>query len=282
MIEIMFGESEAGAMKIALHSENGLGSDVICLPLMLDIGDISQRVLGKYRRDLLYKMLYQEQWGRDEEKKAEMKALGGKYAQQLRKLNVHLKEREPLRIWYSDAPYSLCGLMWLCSRLKKYTGELWTVKLPRVVVRNEGTPDEYGVFRANWGEVEPQEFVENLPLQRRLSRIEIAMNGITWGALESNNAPLRAVVNGGLTSVPVSFYDFLIWKTFRMNEELGRPCVKEANLIGSILANERGIGDWWYAYRIDKLIEKRRINIIENSDKKYERIIARADDRISF
>ena len=127
MIEIMFGESEAGAMKIALHSEKGLGSDVICLPLMLDIGDISQRVLSKYRRDLLYKMLYQEQWGRDEEMKAEMKALGDRYARQLRKLNDCLKEREPLRVWYSGAPYSLCGLMWLCSRLEKYKGELWTV-----------------------------------------------------------------------------------------------------------------------------------------------------------
>ena len=275
MIEIMFGESEAGAMKIALHSEKGLGSDVICLPLMLDIGDISQRVLSKYRRDLLYKMLYQEQWGRDEEIKAEMKALGDRYARQLRKLNDCLKEREPLRVWYSGSPYSLCGLMWLCSRLEKYKGELWTVKLPRVVVRNEGTRDEYGVFRANWGEVEPQEFAENLPLQRRLSRSEIVMNGITWNALESNNAPLRAVVNGALTSVPVSFYDFLIWQEFRTNEKFGSPCVKQATLIGSILAAERGIGDWWYAYRIDKLIEKKRIIIIENSDKKYERIIAR-------
>ena len=62
MIEVLFGESEAGAIKIALHRENGLGSDIVYLPLLLDIGDISQPVLSKSRRDLLYKMLYQEQW----------------------------------------------------------------------------------------------------------------------------------------------------------------------------------------------------------------------------
>lgn len=273
MIEIVFGESEAGAMKIALHREKGLGSDVICLPLMLDIGDISQPVLSKYRCNLLYKMLYQEQWGTDKELKAEMMALGGKYAQQLRKLNGYIKEREPLRIWYSDAPYSLCGLMWLCSRLKRHKGELWAVKLPYFVVRNEGMSNEYGVFRVNWGESGPWEFEESLPLQRRLSRTEIVMNSIDWDALESNNAPLRAVVNGKTASVPVSFYDFLIWKEFRMNEKFGKPCVREAEIIGSILAEERGIGDWWYAYRIDKLIEKGRIEIVENSEKKYERIL---------
>ena len=273
MIEVVFGESEAGAMKIALHREKGLGSDVICLPLMLDIGDISQPVLSKYRRNLLYKMLYQEQWGADKELKAEMKALGGKYAQQLHKLNGYIKECEPLRIWYSDAPYSLCGLMWLCSRLKRYKGELWEVRLPYVVVQNKGMSNEYGVCRANWGEAEPWEFEESLPLQRRLSRIEIVINGVHWDALESRNAPLRAVVNGKLTSVPVSFYDFLIWRVFRMNEKFGEPCVREAEIIGSILAEEHGIGDWWYAYRIDKLIEKGCIEIVENSEKKYERIL---------
>lgn len=273
MIEIVFGESEAGAMKIALRREKGLGNDVVCLPLMLDIGDISQPVLGKYRRELLCKMLYQEQWGRDKKMKAEIKALGGKYAQQLRKLNGYIKEREPLRIWYNDAPYSLCGLMWLCSRLKRYKGELWAVKLPYFVVRNEGMSNEYGVFRVNWGESGPWEFKESLPLQRRLSRTEIVMNDVDWDALESRNAPLRAVVNGKPTSVPVSFYDFLIWKEFRMNEKIGKPCVREAEIIGSILAEERGIGDWWYAYRIDKLIEKGRIEIVENSEKKYERIL---------
>lgn len=273
MVEILFGESEAGAMKIALKSEKELGRDCVCLPLMLDVGDIQQPVLGKYRRDLLYRMLYREQWGADKQMKTELKALGGKYAQQIGKLNDYIKNRESLRIWYCDAPYSMCGFMWLCSRLKRYKGELWAVRLPRVEVRNEGMSDEYGVFRANWGEVEPREFTESLPLQRRLSRIEIMMNGVNWEALVSEDAPLRAVVNGGLISVPTSFYDFLIWKKFRMYEKFGEEFKRQAEIIGSILAEEQGIGDWWYAYRIDKLIKKGRIEVVEDSDKKYERML---------
>lgn len=37
MIEVMFGDSEAAAMKIALKSGKGFGNDVVCLGFMLDI-----------------------------------------------------------------------------------------------------------------------------------------------------------------------------------------------------------------------------------------------------
>lgn len=270
VIEVVFGESEAGAMKIAANRSKVLG-DVIYLPLMLDIGDISKPILGEYRKNLIYKMLYLEQWGADKKMKTELKALGNKYAKQFRRLNGYLSESEPLRVWYSDTPYSICGLMWLCSRLRRYKGELWTIKLPHFVVRNEGTPDEYGCFRYDWGDVEPDEFEELLPLQRRLSGIEVIMNGVSWDVLETENAPLRAVVNGEVISVPANFYDFLIFKY------LDDTPVQEAVLIGRILGeNPLGISDLWYARRIDELIAKKRVIIIENSPKKYERIIAKA------
>lgn len=270
MIEVLFGEGDAGTMKTALSREKVFGNDVVYLPLRLDIGDISQPVLNKYRCDLMYKMLYQEQWGADEVMKAALKTLGSKYAQQLRRLNSYIKEREPLRIWYSDAPYSLCGLLWLCSRLEGYSGELWTVKLPHIVVRSDGTPDEHGVICTSWSEVKPSELKEYLPFQRRLIKTEIVMNGIVWKALERQNAPLRAVVNGSVISVPASFYDFLILKY------LGDKPIREAVLIGTILGeNPLGIGDWWYARRIEKLIAQNRVKIIENSPQKYARIIAK-------
>lgn len=263
MIEIVFGESEAGAMKTALRRERGLGSDVICLPLMLDIGDISQPVLSKYRRDLLYGMLYQEQWGADTETKTEIKALGNAYSRELTRLKGYLKSAEPLRIWYSDAPYSICGMMWLCGKLRKYKGKVYAVKLPRPIVKGN-TAVEF----SNWGEVRPHEFAEMLPLQRKLTQVEIIMNCIRWDRLKRENAPLRAVVNGSVISVPDNFYDFLIWKY------LGEDPVREAELIGKILGENRlGMGDWWYAARIDKYIKTHQIEIVENSDKKYKRII---------
>lgn len=268
MIEVLFGESEAGAMKIALCSGK-LGSDAVCLGFALDIGNIREPVESEYRAKLLYNLLYVPQHGADSEMKKELKRLGSVYCGELNKLDDYVKSGEQIRVWYSSSPYSTCGLMWLCARFREYseTRSIYTVKLPRAIVREDGV----AVTHASWGEVEPDEFEELLPMQKRLSPAETALNAMNWDGLRSQNAPLRAVVNGAVMSVPASFYDFLIWKY------LGDEPVVEARLIGSILAeNPLGVGDYWYAQRIDKLIEKKRISIIENSPRKYERLITKS------
>ena len=40
--------------------------------------------------------------------------------------------------------------------------------------------------------------------------------------------------------------------------------------------NPIGIGDWWYARRIDRMIGQGKIRIVEDSEKKYERMICLA------
>ena len=67
MIEIMFGESEAGSMKMAKRHKDDSDEEVICLGFLLDIGDIRKPVDSIYRKKLIYSMYAQEQWGRDEE-----------------------------------------------------------------------------------------------------------------------------------------------------------------------------------------------------------------------
>lgn len=89
--------------------------------------------------------------------------------------------------------------------------------------------------------------------------------------MQEDNSPLRAVVNGKLIGVPEDFYDFLIWK------RITRKPIKEARLIGDILGyNQLGVGDWWYAKRIDYLIQSGKIKIIEDSENKYARVICLA------
>lgn len=262
MTEILFGESEAGGMKIALRRGKMRG-DVICLPLMLDIGDISKPISSAYRRELIFKMLYQEQYGADEEIKSELQKLGNSYSRELLRLKEHLKNRETLRIWYDETPYSICGMMWLCSKLQSYNGKIYTVKLSKLIVSGD-TAVEY----SGWGELDPDRMAEMSIFHNRMLQPEIRANAMHWKHLKQENAPLRAVVNGTVTGVPESFYDFLIWKY------LGDEPVREAVLIGKILGENRlGIGDWWYAYRIDKFIQQGGIEIVENSGKKYERLI---------
>lgn len=266
MIEVLFGDSEAGAMKAALHSGK-LGTDAVCLGFELDVGNIKEPVTGEYRAKLLYNLLYQRQWGADIEMKKELRQLGNVYSEQLNKLADYLKDGEQIRIWYSGAPYSICGLMWLCETFREYaqTREIFAVKLPEIVHEDNVT-----VERTSWSEVEPQDFVKFVSGQHKLLPAEIISNGIKWAALKNENAPLRAVINGSVTSVPANFYDFLILK------EIGENPVIEARLIGHILGKYHlGIGDYWYALRIEKLIEKKRIMIIENSPRKYERLIVR-------
>lgn len=266
MIEVLFGESDAGSMKAALHSGK-LGEDAVCLAFQLDVGDIKKPVTSEYRAKLLYSLLYGEQWGADREAKKELKRLGRVYSRELDKLTWYVNDGEDIRVWYSEAPYSMCGLMWLCAWFREYsrTRKIYAVKLPNIISNGDTA-----VMRSSWGEVKPGEFAKLLPLQRRLQPIEIVMNAVDWDGLRSQNAPLRAVVNGSVISVPASFYDFLIWKY------LGDSPVKEAYLIGEILGeNPLGIADWWYARRIDKFIAQKRIKIIENSPEKYARIIVK-------
>ena len=266
MIEVVFGESEAGAMKAAIQNEKS-ESDVICLGFALDVGDIQKPVTGEYRAKLLYNLLYQKQWGTDREMKADLKKLGNTYSEELSRLRGHLDNGEPIRIRYSSAPYSMCGMMWLCSELGSSQSTISAVRLPSITVKGDTA-----VTYSSWGEVEPNALRLFHDWERVLSAAEIRAYAQCWNRLKLENAPLRALINSAVTSVPANFYDFLIFKY------LGNRPIREAQLIGTILGeNPLGIGDWWYARRIDKLIDQKRIKIIENSPRKYERLIAKND-----
>ncbi|MDE6732818.1 MAG: DUF1835 domain-containing protein, partial [Oscillospiraceae bacterium] len=195
--------------------------------------------------------------------KEDLERLGSVYCGELEKLRGYVKNGEPIRIWYSSAPYSICGLLWLCAELER-GAKVFVVRLPHVIVKGDTA-----VSYSSWGEVEPNKFVYFQKRERTLSETEITVYAHYWSALKQENAPLRAVVNGSIISVPASFYDFLIWK------HLGNEPVNEAVLIGKILGeNQLGIGDWWYARRIDKFIAENRVKIVRNSPRKYDRILA--------
>ncbi len=274
MIEVLFGESEAGSMKAAKrkHLLNkqltwipGNSKEVICLAFMLDIGDIKESVDSDYRKNLIFSILYQE-WNKNQELESELKEAGTIYSKELQRLKNYLADGESIRIWYSNSPYSLCGLYFLCDFLRDYKNAVWVVKLPEYKINENCT-----VSYQNWGEVAPEEFGEFLQYERQLSLEERQMFASRWTELIEENMPLRAVVNGKLLGVPEEFYDFLIW------QKLTKKPIKQARLIGDILGYYPiSIGDWWYAQRIEKFIEAGRINIIEDSRNKYARKICLA------
>lgn len=258
MIEVLFGESEAGSMKVAKNTVvisktdgptsvwvagkkkvperedsgwiEGTSSEVICMGFLLDIGDIKEKADSRYRKDLIYSMYAQGQWGKDAEMDEELSELWGCYCNELNRLKDYLEDGEPIRVWYSDAPYSLCGLYYCCSIFQSYKNEIQVVKLPKYKVRSNCI-----VNYQNWSEIAAEQFAGFLPSAKSLTREEIQMYAMLWSEL------------------------------------------KEARLIGDILGrNQISIGDWWYAKRIDYFIEQKKINVIEDLENKYGRMICLA------
>ncbi|NLN66242.1 MAG: hypothetical protein GX144_12720 [Clostridiaceae bacterium] len=85
--------------------------------------------------------------------------------------------------------------------------------------------------------------------------------GDRWHDLMVENAPLRAILNGRLTSVPENFYDFIIMNNLPDSDFI------MARFIGKLLGEYRlGISDSWYALRIEKMIEENKLIVVEEKD----------------
>lgn len=242
----------------------GTSEEVICLGFMLDIGNIKEPLDSPYRKNLIYSVYAQNQYRISPEMDEELKLTGEVYSNELLRLKNYLDDGETIRIWYSDAPYSRCGFYSLCQILQNYKNEVHIIKLPEYVVRKTTI-----ISYRNWSEVSAEEFAGFLSRERILTKEEVKMYALLWIELVEDNSPLRAMINGRVTGVPEDFYDFLIWK------KLTRKPVKEARLIGDILGYfQIGIGDWWFAKRIEYFIRQAKIKVIKDSENKYARVIS--------
>ena len=280
MIEVLFADSESASMKEAKKKiagkkwMDGKPSEVLCLCYMLDIGDIKKEITSQYRKNLIYSMYHQRQWCNENQGNAEYdkELLGGIddidiYMQELKRLKTYLEAGESIRIWYSNAPYSQCGLYYVCHVLchvwHKYQDKVHVVRLPEYVVKERLT-----FSYQNWGEVAPEEFIEFLPDEKKLLQNEVNGYAILWSELVTDRSPLRAMVNGKIVGVPEDFYDSFIFKKISKNP------TTECRVIGDILGcYPIGIWDWWYAKRIQHYIEKGIIKVVEDSERLYARKI---------
>ena len=82
---------------------------------MMDIGDIQKPMDSIYRKELIHSMLAQNQWDQDSEMEKQLKQAGAIYSAELQRLKQYLEQGETVRIWYSDAPYSICGFYSVCN-----------------------------------------------------------------------------------------------------------------------------------------------------------------------
>ncbi|MPW26855.1 DUF1835 domain-containing protein [Alkalibaculum sp. M08DMB] len=282
MIEVLFSDSEKGSMQLAkVYDEKkilggavgyigkkptsddimkhfkgkavgGNSKDVVNIGFSLDVGDISGAIDGIERQNVFHKL-----WGRYDFDNKEQKQFFQNQRKDVQKLLSAAKDGVSIRIWKSNAPYSTCGFYFVCNLLRSIDCNINVVSLPKYNPISENKTVEY----SHWGEVESGKLYQLLPFEKQLTQIEKRIVSDHWYYLMVENAPLRAIINGKLTSVPENFYDFIITKNLPDNDFI------MARFIGTLLGEySLGISDSWYAFRIDKMIDENKLIVIENKD----------------
>jgi len=295
MIEVVFGDSACGSLKMAQNygdGESGSGiisvivshtdgsepteeeiqtaqreaeererlewenatpmggnpADVYGFDFRLSIGDISENIPGEKRCQVLEWLygIYPDLNGEP----AFTAELMQQATDAIQEVCSRISAGESVRIWYSNQPDELCGLYWLMAQLnqlKLQSDQVILIQLPD----GEIDGDENLAIQFGWGGVKAGAWQRYLDLQRTATSAFCKDCATHWQRLQKENAPLRAMLNGRLISVPETFYDEFITREIAAEADEFR----EAMVIGRVLGKyELGIGDAWIALRIEEMI----------------------------
>lgn len=159
---------------------------------------------------------------------------------------------EAVRVWTGPGPDDACGLAWLAQTLRPLGLEkvsVTQVALPDFWEEPDGTVVRW----TGWGEMEPWMWGRLAQTGRRLPANVLQDLAGTWQDLQKENAPLRAVVNGRLMSVPEDWYD-----PFLRREIAARPAeFSAAQVVGTVLGKyQLGIGDGELACRLEAMVQR--------------------------
>ena len=228
----------------------GNSEDVYGFSLALSIGDISEVEPGIQRRKVLEWLFSIYPFEDEEYQKQLEEELPNRINDMLKTFADRMKNGESMRIWYSMQPDELCGMYWFIFQLDRMKIDCDRISLVRLSEWESN--DENGEQKCSWGEVAAGEWHRYLHLERPASK-SFCQNCVKrWQDLRKENAPLRAVLNGQLVSVPDTLYDDFIIREIKAEEKE----FQETMIVGRVLGNYRlGIGDTWIAHRIEKMIQ---------------------------
>ena len=242
--------------------------DILCFPLALSIGDITEDGIGTQRLTAIKALVsvYPDEVMRASR---EMFTTAQKSFEELLS---RAENGEAIRVWTSDVPDDACGLCWMIEQLEHIGFErldITCVKLPDFHVM----PDNTVAIYSGWGEVAPHRWGRLALLGKKLPADYMHGLSLRWHQLKRENAPLRAVVNRRLVSVPESFYDSFILRELDAEEDE----FMEARVIGKVLGKySPGISDSLVAIRIEQFIKDGMLKAVTNAGEKepaYHRIL---------
>ena len=296
MIELAFGESPAGALKMAKSMKrgdilngvvaafggteeerreamkprvwngvtlDGIPNDVAALTLALDMGDISDMDTGMTARKEFLDTLFRDSPG---------------VSDKVWETNQHTIERllgaketlEPVRIWICGCnPAELGGLYFICSLMAEARTPLSVVRVPEEIQKDNNIISYRGT-----GEIGPEEFSAYSEYEKPLSKAQRKIYANYWNILARENAPLRAVINGSLMSLPENFYDFALLANMPEEE------LKVARLIGNTLSQIPGVGDLWLFLRIQAMLRSGELILVSEAadGHPYSAVIKRSNN----
>lgn len=237
-------EAQGWAESLPLPGQPG---DILAFPLAHSVGEITEEGIGPQREAALRKVMgiYPSL---AEEVTQTLLALG---RASLEGLLTRAGAGEAVRVWTGPGPDDACGLAWLAQTLRSLGLE--KVSVTQVVLPDFWEePDGTVVRWTGWGEMEPWMWGRLAQTGRRLPANVLQDLAGTWQDLQKENAPLRAVVNGRLMSVPEDWYD-----PFLRREIAARPAeFSAAQVVGTVLGKyQLGIGDGELACRLEAMVQ---------------------------
>ena len=247
---------------------NGKREDIYCFDIALSVGDISDNGLGEQRKAVLRNMLFVCPV---EDLEYQIEEIVQKANSALSSVKERYTNGAEIRIWYSYNPDELCGMNWLMSQLRPLNSPtaIYLVKLPIWEYGKENT----AISRNSWGDIAPGEWGKYIYRQEEARPAFIAACAMKWRQLQEENAPLRVMLNGQLQSVSEDIYDSFIFREIAAQPEQ----FKMASVIGNVLGKyQLGIGDVWVSNRIDMMIEKGMLEVVQDAPKgelNYRRIL---------
>ena len=303
MIEIIFSESGAGALKSAQHAD-GKGAVVGVIitnsdgsrPTEAEMEQAQKQAEESYRKewenvvaiggspddvfcfDLAWDMGDISEEGIGDKRLDVLNALYSVYdddtqkgarmqfdkaKDDLSKVMEHAQNGRDIRVWYSDNPSERCGMLWLMAELRKVKDYSGRVYMVKLPKYMYNETSNTITEYNGWGEVEPAKWHRCLEFAQDKTK-ECWGYAQQWWNLMRENSALRAVVNGRVRSVSEDIYDRYIWEEIdNMEDEF-----IQAAVIGNVLGRHQlGIGDAFVALRMEKFIESDILQVVPKTSR---------------
>lgn len=253
MKDVFFGTS---VLESYMHVPGVLRSNTCVIDCQLCFGPVKDGVVSDQRKTFFYKNFAKEIYGSELGKKRrrteEEFGWFWEYIVDSYKRALHLPNEKEIRIWYSDTPYELSGLYYVCSLIDGSD--------VKVSIVYQGDFDKK--FNG-WGCYCAEQLKESLSLTKTLANDKIHEFAGKWHKLCEENQNFRTVKEGELVSCFVDFRDGLtpiqrsiLYAMEETGYEKKGPCKRTSRIIGETMGHYEHYGDYFVYGQIARMVQK--------------------------